>query len=51
MRTTPEEWVEEPYEDTAMKSSSQGMERRRTRSAMKNTAPLSTPITSRSRPA
>ena len=51
MRTTPDECVAEPYEDTDMKSISQGTVSSRTRSAVKNTAPFRIPITSRSRPA
>ena len=50
IRTTPDECVEDPYDDTAMKSSSHGTVRCRSRSAMKKTAPFSTPITSISRP-
>ena len=51
MRTTPEESVAEPYDETAMKSTSQGISSSRIRSARKSTAPLSTPIITRSRPA
>ena len=51
IRTTPLESVAEPYEATAMKSTSQVPGICRIRSARKNTAPLSTPTSSRSRPA
>src|SRR4051812_5677085 len=51
IRTTPLESVAEPYEETAMKSTSHGIEIWRMRSARKNTAPFSTPISSRSRSA
>ena len=51
MRTTPDESVEEPYEETAMKSTSQSTSILRIRSARKKTAPFSTPIRSRSLPA
>ena len=51
MRTTPDECVADPYDDTAMKSNSVGMDISRTRSAVKKTAPLRMAITSRSRPA
>ena len=51
IRTTPEDLVAEPYEATAMKSTSTGTSRWRIRSERKNTAPLSTPISSRSLPA
>src|SRR4051812_46269584 len=49
--TTPLESVDEPYEATAMKSSSHGGSRWRIRSDRKKTAPLSTPTRNRSRPA
>ena len=51
MRTTPEESVEEPYEATAMKSTSHVTSRALIRSDRKKTAPFSTPTSSRSRPA
>jgi hypothetical protein len=51
IRTTPEDSVAEPYEATAMKSTSHGISIWRIRSDRKKTAPLSTPISSRSRPA
>ena len=51
IRTTPLESVAEPYEETAMKSTSHGISIWRIRSARKNTAPLSTPTSSRSRSA
>ena len=50
MRTMPDESVEDPYEETAMKSTSQSTSRWRIRSERKKTAPFSTPISSRSRP-
>jgi hypothetical protein len=49
MRTTPDESVADPYDETAMKSISHGTVSSRIRSAMKSTAPLSTPIRMRSR--
>src|SRR3954466_9523250 len=51
IRTTPLESVAEPYDETAMKSPAHGIEIWRMRSARKNTAPLSTPMSSRSRSA
>src|SRR4051812_42357928 len=51
IRTTPLESVAEPYDDTAMKSTSHGIEIWRMTSARKKTAPFSTPIRSRSRSA
>src|SRR3954466_10515935 len=51
IRTTPLESVAEPYDETAMKSTSHGIEIWRMRSARKNTAPLRTPIRSKSRSA
>ena len=49
MRTTPELSVPDPYELIAMKSHSLETVSRRIRSPRKKTAPLSTPISSRSR--
>src|SRR4051794_32680465 len=51
IRTTPLESVAEPYDETAMKSTSHGIEIWRMRSARKNTAPLRTPMSRRSRSA
>jgi hypothetical protein len=51
MRTTPEESVDDPYEETAMKSTSQSTSIFRIRSARKKTAPFRTPIRSTSLPA
>src|SRR3954447_15660257 len=51
IRTTPLESVAEPYDDTAMKSTSHGIEIWRMTSARKKTAPLRTPMRSRSRSA
>ena len=43
MRTTPEDEVDEPYEETAMNSIVTGVPSARDRSAITMTAPLSTP--------
>ncbi len=43
MRTTPEDFVPDPYEDTAIQSIVTGECRARARSAMTMTAPLRTP--------
>jgi hypothetical protein len=51
IRTTPEDRVPEPYEDTAIQSISTGMCIARARSAITMTAPFSTPTSSSSRPA
>ena len=51
MRTTPEDFVPEPYDDTAIQSISTQASSARARSAITMTAPLSTPTSSRSRPA
>ena len=50
IRTTPEDLVPEPYDDTAIQSIWAGECSARARSAMTMTAPLSTPTSSRSRP-
>ena len=50
IRTTPVESVEDPYEATAMKSTSQSTSILRIRSERKNKAPFSTPTSSRLRP-
>ncbi len=50
MRTTPDELVAEPYELTAMNSSCTGSGSARARSVMNITAPLRTPMSSRSEP-
>ena len=51
MRTTPEDFVPEPYDDTAIQSIWTGRCMARARSAITMTAPLSTPTSSSSRPA
>src|SRR5690349_12668442 len=51
IRTTPEDWVPAPYEDTAIQSMVSGVDKARARSAITITAPLSTPTMSRSLPA
>ena len=51
IRTTPEDRVPEPYEETAIQSIWTGMCIARARSAITMTAPLSTPTSSSSRPA
>ena len=51
IRTTPEDWVPAPYEDTAIQSIVTGVDSARARSAITITAPLSTPTISRSLPA
>ena len=43
MRTTPDDRVADPYEETAMKSNSTGRSIARDRSLMNMNAPLSTP--------
>ncbi len=48
MRTTPDDDVDDPYELTAMNSSWVGNGMARARSVTKNTAPLSTVMSSRS---
>ena len=49
--TIPEDRVEAPYDETAMKSHSQGASTARIRSARKTTAPFSTPTRIGVRPA
>src|SRR3954451_11527158 len=51
IRTTPEDWVPAPYDDTAIQSIVTGVDSVRARSAMTITAPLRTPTISRSLPA
>ncbi len=51
IRTTPEDWVPAPYEDTAIQSMVSGVDKARARSAITITAPLRTPTMSRSLPA
>src|SRR3954468_16221237 len=51
IRTTPEDWVPAPYDDTAIQSMVTGVDSARARSAMTITAPLRTPTISRSLPA
>ncbi len=51
IRTTPEDCVPAPYEDTAIQSIVTGVDSARARSAITITAPLSTPTISRSLPA
>ncbi len=51
MRTTPEDDVAEPYDETAMNSMVSGTVSSRDRSAITITAPLRTPTSSTSRPA
>ena len=51
MRTTPDDFVPEPYDEMAIQSVSAGRLRRRLRSAITMTAPLSTPTSRGSRPA
>ena len=49
MRTTPDDFVPEPYDEIAIQSVSAGKLSRRDRSAMTMTAPLRTPTSSGSR--
>src|SRR6478735_6766195 len=51
IRTTPDDWVPAPYEDTAIQSMVTGEASARARSAITITAPLRTPTMSRSLPA
>jgi len=51
IRTTPEDFVPEPYEDTAIQSMCALVCSFRARSAITMTAPLRTPTRSRSLPA
>ena len=51
MRTTPDDFVPEPYEDTAIQSIWTGSRMARARSAITMTAPFSTPTSSSSRSA
>ncbi|CAM5334214.1 hypothetical protein SCALM49S_01607 [Streptomyces californicus] len=51
IRTTPDDWVPAPYDETAIQSIVTGDDRARARSAMTITAPLRTPTMSRSLPA
>ena len=51
MRTTPEDLVPDPYDEIAIQSICTGRCIARARSAITMTAPLSTPTSSRSRPA
>src|SRR5690606_1632249 len=51
IRTTPEDWVPAPYDDTAIQSMVTGVDSARARSAITITAALSTPTISRSLPA
>ena len=51
IRTTPDDLLPEPYEDTAIQSIWQWMLSARDRSAITITAPLSTPTSSSSLPA
>ena len=48
MRTTPDDDVDDPYDETAMNSICAGTGSARAKSVMKKTAPLSTPTSSRS---
>jgi hypothetical protein len=50
IRTTPDDVVPEPYDETAIQSISTCRRRLRARSAITMTAPRSTPTSSRSRP-
>ena len=51
IRTTPEDLVPAPYDDTAIQSMVTGVDSARARSAITITAPLRTPTISRSLPA
>lgn len=51
IRTTPEDWVPAPYDETAIQSMVTGVDSARARSAITITAPLRTPTMSRSLPA
>ena len=48
MRTTPDDDVDDPYDETAMNSICAGTGSARAKSVMKKIAPLSTPTSSRS---
>ena len=50
MRTTPDDFVPDPYEEMAIQSISMCRSRLRARSAITMTAPLSTPTSRRSLP-
>jgi hypothetical protein len=51
MRTTPDDFVPEPYDETAIQSIAALILSSREKSAMTMTAPFSTPTSSGSRPA
>ena len=51
MRTTPDDLVPDPYDETAIQSMGAAMRSSRAKSAMTMTAPFSTPTSRGSRPA